>query len=228
MTENTMLTNDDLLLLRWLAGETTAQESAEVEQRLRSDSAFAGEALRYRRLDELLSTWKEGAIRCDDEGLRASIAGALADPAKARAHADERALDRVLSSWADVSVETDWDSFHAGVMKGVAQARQGRRRPHLLFRLAAPLAAAAAIGLVATVFLWDSSPSVEAMEVARRVEIGRVADEELTVRRFSIGRMGPLSAEASRALSDELHTGDHGDGGGIVFFSTGGLDSPST
>lgn len=77
--------------------------------------------------------------------LRELEARTKSDPDLQREHESYRKLDDLLDRWAADDPRVDWTKLHATVMAEARLRADAARRQRLMFRIAGPLAAAAAV-----------------------------------------------------------------------------------
>lgn len=77
--------------------------------------------------------------------LRELEARMKSDPDLQREHESYRKLDHLLDRWAADEPRVDWTKFHTSVMAEARLRADVARRQRLMFRIAGPLAAAAAV-----------------------------------------------------------------------------------
>jgi len=105
-------------------------------------------------LDDLIGKWANEKVELDWEAHAALI------EARIDGDIDEEALasvDSLLERWGTHTPEIDEGRFVSEVSRRVSASRPTHRTRRLIFRIGAPLAAAAAVALVTTAWLWDRS-----------------------------------------------------------------------
>jgi anti-sigma factor RsiW len=167
---------DDLsfLLSRQLDGDLGPQERARLEEALRSSPQLRREAEQLRGIHALLERWAVRAAEPDAvaiEGLTlAQINGELRDAELAK-------VDSLLQRWAARAGPAVPD-----LRAQVLEAIQANRRPaarRLLFRLGAPLAAAAALA-IALVGPWFT-PRESIYVAIGQTSVTRAVEPEVVV-----------------------------------------------
>jgi len=170
MSETPYNPNDPAFLLsRSLDDELTDDERRRLDEALASSPSLQAEAEKLRALDRLIKHWGAQQAALDlDHHAALIIAQTAGDD-----DADKlKKVDQLIERWASKNVLFDADRFTAVVMDRVAQELDREMRRGWIFRLGAPLAAAAAVVFaVIGGAWWGSKP-----EAVCRVEFGpRVA-----------------------------------------------------
>ena len=144
--------NDSAFLLsRSLDEELTEEEQQRLDEALAQSASLRADAERLRVLDRLVKRWGARRAALDFEGHAALIL------AQATAGDDADALERVdqlIARWGSTEVAFDADRFTSAVMNRVALESGWEKQRVWIFRLGAPLAAAAAIVLAVIGSVW--------------------------------------------------------------------------
>lgn len=133
------------LLSRRLDGDLTDDERRRLDNSLRSSESLRADAESMRRMTDLLGRWADAPVELDWEAHAALInARCRSDDASQ----DQPELDGILRRWSRGGVAVDEDQFTSGVMQRVGRGTSGieaRSIHRWIFRIAAPLAAAAVL-----------------------------------------------------------------------------------
>ncbi len=150
------------LASRSLDGELSASERQRLNRALGASKSLRAEHEGLRAVDQLVKSWGSGEVDLDWAAYGKLVqAKALAEPDVER----DRKLDGLLASWADERAAIDDEAFTAAVMASVEVRSRRAWRRSLVFRLGAPLAAAAAVALMVTGTLVDWSSPAPRVEV---------------------------------------------------------------
>lgn len=176
--------NDPLFLAsRLLDGDVSPEERREIEALLRESPQLQAELDGMRRAEELVRRALGASIEMDWEAHRAGVRRQLdseASPSQDGApvlathsdsgdsDADER-LDAILSGWAASAPHVDSERFVAEVHGRLRRSVPRRSLSYRVIRLAAPLAAAAAVGIVVLMGLRPGPESAATNESTRTV-----------------------------------------------------------
>jgi anti-sigma factor RsiW len=143
------------LASRALDGDLSEPERQRLEEALATSKELRAEVEQLRKVDQLVKRWGGADVELDW-----ATYGKLVR-ARAESDADEGDLGRVdqlIERWGRERVEFDEAAFTGAVM---ARVRSEERRPprrSLIFRIGAPLAAAAAVAIAAGAWFWASGP----------------------------------------------------------------------
>ncbi|MBI4719310.1 MAG: hypothetical protein HY763_16055 [Planctomycetes bacterium] len=172
MSEAPYNPQDPLFLLSRAMDEAlTPEEQQRLDAALAADPSLHNQADRLREAQELLGRW--GAAQPVPEIDWAAFAETVA--ARAGDPADEglAAVDRLLVRWGARRAVVDDVRFTAAVMKRVRSRERRTVGRTLLFRIATPLAAAAAIVLAVTTGFWPAGKQTPRSRVTiERVVVG--------------------------------------------------------
>jgi hypothetical protein len=150
------------LLSRSLDERLSDDEQRRLDEALASSPSLRRDAEELRALDRLVRRWRREQVALDWDNHARLVAG------EASLEPDAAALQKVdawIQRWGADVVPFNEERFTASVMKKVAR-EPGRKRRGLIFRLGAPLAAAAAVGFALTIGLWRPVPA-EPVSVVR-------------------------------------------------------------
>ena len=162
MTEEHYNANDILYLFSCGLDETLSDK----QQRAVSDALAKSPSLRkqadaLRATAALLAQWSTQPVDCDWTGHAQSISDQIGYDAS-----DEfDQLDALLGRWSATRASFDTDAFTAGVVARVERASDRGVVSKVLFRIGAPLAAAAAIALAVVGTLWFQAPLASSVHV---------------------------------------------------------------
>ena len=154
------------LASRALDGDLSAQERQRLEEALAASKELRAEVEQLRKVDQLVKRWGGADVELDWATYTKLIG------ARAESDADEGDLGRVdqlIERWGREPVEFDEPAFTDAVMARVRSQEQRTPRRSLIFRIGAPLAAAAAVAIAAGGWFWASGPH----GVDRSDEVGR-------------------------------------------------------
>lgn len=157
----------------FLASRSLDEDLPESEQRRLDHSLSVSDSLRreaeqLRVVDQLVK--RSGAEEVDidwDAYADLVVANALAG----QDEEGDGKLDDLLERWGSRQPEADSEAFTAAVMARIEPKRR-RLRPNLIYRIGAPLAAAAAVALAVTASFWVRSLHAPVSEVV----IGRLVE----------------------------------------------------
>lgn len=135
------------LLSRSLDEVLPAGEQRRLDEALASSKSLQSEAQQLRAVDRMLKRWGRTQVELDWDHQAALV--------RARAESDGdseelRKVDRLLERWGGQSVSFDAERFTTAVMARVGRARTRPSRYGLIFRVGAPLAAAAVVVFAVT------------------------------------------------------------------------------
>lgn len=137
-------------LSRSLDEELPEDMRQKMEEALAASEALRSEAESLRATDRLVKRWASPPAELD-WGRHAALIEAQATGDDGE---EANKLDRLLERWGRTVPSHDEGSFTAAVMAKVRSERRRAVRSSLLFRLGAPLAAAAAVAIAITGSLW--------------------------------------------------------------------------
>ncbi len=142
------------LLSRSLDEELSDEELRRLESAMASSGALRLEAENLRALDELVKRWAARKPEVDFDChavLTVARAGEKCDD-------DElRKVDRLIERWGSQGVSIEAQPFTAAVMERVTCGPGHKPRRRLIFKIAAPLAAAAALAFAITASMWQAA-----------------------------------------------------------------------
>jgi len=144
----------EFLASRSLDEDLSESDRKRLREALEASEALRREAEKLRTLDKLVKRWGGEEVELD-WNAHAELA-----VAKAMAERDEETggkLDHLLQCWGDKRVEIDEEAFTQAVMARVRPQKTRQPRRNLVFRLRAPLAAAAALAIAVTAAYWARS-----------------------------------------------------------------------
>jgi anti-sigma factor RsiW len=125
-------------------------ERRRMDEALAASEALRAEAESLRATDRLVKRWASAAPELD-WGRHAALIEAQAPDDDSE---ELNRLDRLLERWGRTVPPLDEGSFTAAVMARVRSERRRAARSSLLYRIGAPLAAAAAVAIAITGSLW--------------------------------------------------------------------------
>ncbi len=159
-------------LSRSLDEELPEDVRQKMEEALAASEALRAEAESLRATDRLVKRWASPPADLD-WGRHAALIEAQA-PGDDSEELDK--LDRLLERWGRTVPLLDEGSFTAAVMAKVRLERRRAARSSMLFRLGAPLAAAAAVAIAITGSLWlmPSGEPIPYVNYARELSTDRV------------------------------------------------------
>lgn len=137
------------LLSRQLDGDLTNEESLALEAALAASPELRAEAKRLAAAQGAVDQWAAQVPNFDDNHLALSVLAAVREDAEER---ELGGVDAMLQRWAR-PVEFNERTFTTGVMRQLA-AETSRQRMRLVYRIAAPLAMAAAVAIAVTGSFW--------------------------------------------------------------------------
>lgn len=145
---------DDLafLISRSLDQDLGSDERQRLDQALGESEALRAWADELRAVDRLVKRWGAGPVELDWGPYTATV------QARVAALDEEEDLHRIddwLRRWGDQRVEIDGPGFTDSVMTRIGATRRRSPVHTLIFRLGAPLAAAAAVALTLTAAFWS-------------------------------------------------------------------------
>ena len=149
----------------------------------------------------LLSQYLDGTL--DPAARRELEKRLVADPALARQLAELRQVDQWVRDWGEGVPSLDFERFAEQVCQGRRQIDRQRRSRRYLLYAGAPLAAAAAVVIAVSVFMFEPStatrPSAIAMVAVDRPQLVDGDQAAGSVARVSFDRREP-AAEAMRIV----------------------------
>jgi hypothetical protein len=145
----------EFLLSRELDRELSEKERRVLDEGLADSASLRAERERYGALDKLLRRFAARKVDVDWDAFAADV-----DRASAAEHPDEAgdSFDRLLARWGENEPVVDWERFTAVVMERIEPKRRATSWHRVIFRIGAPLAAAAAIAL-AVLIPTEEAPS---------------------------------------------------------------------
>ncbi len=161
MTEEQYNPNDVLFLISCGLDETLSDKQQRVvDGALAKSPSLREQADALRATAALLAQWSKQPVDCDWTGHAQSISDQIGDAAS-----DEfDQLDTLLGRWSTTRPSFDAEAFTADVMVRVDGTNTGGVSK-VLFRIGAPLAAAAAIALAVVGTLWFQAPLASSVHV---------------------------------------------------------------
>lgn len=199
------------LLSRSVDERLTEDEQRRLNEALNASAALRQEAEAMRKVAGLIGRWSKEPVELDWRHHAALIAS--------RTDADDEdelgRMDALLQRWGARMPAYDADTLTARVMAGIQSRAPRRTRSSLIFRLAAPLSAAAAIALVVTGLRWFQADvrSVAIIQYGMPVRAARTGESDANVT-ISFRRTPP-SADAVAVAAP-----------GFSFISVGATDLP--
>lgn len=172
---------DDLefLISRDIDGDLSEEEKLLLSDALAGSDSLRNEADQLRSVSRLAGRWGSAAPNIDWESHEKLTCAMLSDDGT-----QDGALSQVLGKWGR-HAGIDEDRFATDVMRKVRGDR--RRWIYPVFRIGAPLAAAAAVVLTVSSLLWfdSSAPPVSVVQIARQSRVDRTAVTERALVSFS-------------------------------------------
>jgi hypothetical protein len=190
MTDRPHNPNDpEFLLSRSFDEELSEDERRVLDEALAGSESLRAERERQVSLDKLLRRFTARKVDVDWDAFAAGV-----DRANAAEHPDEAAddFDRLLARWGQDDPEVDWERFTAEVMGRIDPVQSATPWHRMVFRIGAPLAAAAAIAL-AVLIPMKEAPQGRSL-VCYSYPTTRAASTTAT--RVSVVSYGRDSAEA--------------------------------
>ncbi len=182
------------LLSRSLDEELSGDQRERLERALAASESLQAEAEQLRAVDRLVKAWAAKPIELDWDHHAAL---ACAQPESEEDSEDLCKVDRLLDRWGARSAPVDAEEFTAAVLARVRGSRGRRSRRGLIFRLGAPLAAAAAIGVVLTGRSWLAPPAKPVCQVVYESMIAtRAAPHDLQAAAGAGERTAPVAVVA--------------------------------
>jgi len=152
-----------LLFSRSLDEDLSDEQQERLDQALAKSDALRAEADELRSVDRLMKEWGAQPAKLDWEPYAATIRARI----DAEGDEDElRKVDEWIKRWGEKAVPVDEESFTRRVMAGIEPSRGRSPVFALVFRIGAPLAAAAAIALTLTATFWSGQDRDAICEVA--------------------------------------------------------------
>lgn len=162
MTEEIYNANDTLYLFSCGLDETLSdKQRRDVDKALAALPSLSQQAEALRATAVLLGRWSKQRLDCDWARQAQSISDQIGDGTTG----EFDQLDALLGRWSATRASFDADAFTAGVVARVEQASARGATSKALFRIGAPLAAAAAIALVVVGTLWFQTPLASSVHV---------------------------------------------------------------
>ena len=153
MTETPHNPNDPAFLFsRSLDEELSEPDRKRLQDALASSEALRAEADELAAVDRLVKRWALSSAELDWENHAKLLSAEAVGEAEGFGE-----IDSLLARWGDEKAALNWEQFTDAVMTQVTRLRHPRPRRRLIYRLAAPLAAAAAIAIVVTGTFWQVS-----------------------------------------------------------------------
>ncbi|MGB2985545.1 MAG: hypothetical protein WBE26_06650 [Phycisphaerae bacterium] len=151
----------------FLASRSLDEDLPECERRRLDEASASSESLRseaqqLRAVDHLVKRWGAQPVELDWDHHAALIRVQAVSEDDAE---ELRKVDHLLQRWRSLTVPLDEGRFTAAVMASVESHRARASRYGLIFRLGAPLAAAAAIAFALTTGMWFTSPQKQVCRV---------------------------------------------------------------
>ena len=143
------------LASRALDGDVSAEEQRQLDEALAASEQLRIEAEQLRKVDRLVKRWAGAGVELD----WASYAKLI--HARVEAEVDEGELERVgrlVEHWGSAPVEFDEAAFTDGVMARIRSEERRSPKRNLIFRIGAPLAAAAAVAIAVSGWFWARAP----------------------------------------------------------------------
>lgn len=168
---------DDLsyLLSRSMDEKLPHKEAARLTDELADSEALREEARQLRALNDLLKESGADAVHVDSPPFAQTVRASV------EAENEQESLQQVddwLARWGEPDVQVDCETFVGGVMERIAPPALARSARRMFFRIAAPLAMAAALYFAFTTTLESPTEhtAVCHVDIARCSEAGeRVA-----------------------------------------------------
>ena len=160
------------LISKALDEELGPQERQRLDRALAESELLRIEAEQIRVVDRLFKRWGSEELQIDSDLYLDNVTAAI------ESLGDEAAfgrIDRWLKRWADHPADVDSEQFTAEVMTRVAPNSGRRLWRSTVFRLGAPLAAAAAVMFAVTALFW-SNPVDQAVCIVQIRPHDRVRD----------------------------------------------------
>ncbi|UCC31362.1 MAG: hypothetical protein JSU86_03615 [Phycisphaerales bacterium] len=152
MSEASYNPNDPAFLLsRSLDEDLPDHEERRLDEALASSESLRSEAMQLRAVDRLVRRWGARPAGLDHEHHAALVVAQAAGGEDVEAL---RKVDQLIERWGSRGVPYDEERFTAAVIGKVARETGRTSRRGLVFRLGAPLAAAAAIAFAVIGGVW--------------------------------------------------------------------------
>lgn len=152
MSEASYNPNDPAFLLsRSLDEDLPDHEQRRLDEALASSESLRSEAMQLRAVDRLVTRWGARPAGLDYEHHAALVVAQAAGEEDVEVL---RKVDQLIERWGSRGVPYDEEQFTAAVIGKVARETGRTTRRGLVFRLGAPLAAAAAIAFAVTSGVW--------------------------------------------------------------------------
>jgi len=135
------------LISRSLDQDLSDDERRRLDQVLAESESLRAEADRLRAVDRLIKRWGARPVELDWEPHAATVHARVAGGDEDK---NLRKLDGLLKLWGERRVSMDGERFTEAVMARVGATRRRSSTYALIFRLAVPLAAAAAVAFALT------------------------------------------------------------------------------
>lgn len=158
-------------------GELTAEAQDQLDTHLRDSESLRAFSYELVRLDRLIENWARPAAELEWDAHAALI------DARIEANLPEDTLARVdglLGQWGRRVPEVDGDRFVQAVSSRIASPRFSRGASRSILRIGAPLAAAAALTLVATAWFWGHDAPQPFVQVSYQMMGARPANHAPT------------------------------------------------
>ena len=171
------------LASRALDGDLSAKERQRLEEALAASKDLRAEAEQLRNIDRLVKRWGRDSAELDWVTYARLI--------HARVEAEDGDLDtvdRLIEHWGREPVEFDERAFTGAVMAAVRSQQHRTPMRSVIFRIGAPLAAAAAVAIAVSGWFWAKAPR----------DVGRpddLPDQRLVVL-FDRTPVAPITQEA--------------------------------
>ena len=201
------------LASREIDGDLSADERQRLQEALVGSEALRAEVDGLRAVDAVVRQWGASSIEVDWDTsaqlIQAMVTGKLEGASLSK-------VDDILARWANSAVDFDETMFASAVISRIAPVARKYRLPRMVFRVGAPLAAAAAIVLAVTVGPWTGlAPSPRSV-----VRIGPAEVFQVAARAPS----ADIRAQVSFVQSDhaDLTVDAESDGIGLLSLGVGG------
>lgn len=138
---------------RALDGDLSPEEQKRIEEALAASAELRAEVEQLRTVDGLVKRWGRDRAELDWATYTKLV--------HAQIEAGEENLDtvdRLLERWGSEPVEFDEGAFTGAVMAAVRSEQRRTPRRNLIFRIGAPLAAAAAVAIAVSGWFWARAP----------------------------------------------------------------------
>lgn len=194
MTDSPHNPNDPAFLFsRSLDEELSESDSKRLEEELASSAVLRAETDELAAVDRLVKRWGLWKVDLDWENHAKLLSAEATGEAEGLGE-----IDSLLGRWGADEVELDWERFTGAVMTEVKRLRHPRPGRRLIFRLAAPLAAAAAIVIAVTGTYWQVSTvqPIAVVVIGAQVESGAIGSGSVGAGR-AVVRFARASAGSS-------------------------------